>query len=51
MDSVGILGDFRATPGFQEYLEFGVVSGDLGAPKAFAQIANSSWSPFVSNTL
>ena len=25
------LGDFGATPGFQENLEFGAVSGDLGA--------------------
>ena len=31
----------EATPGFQENLEFGVVSGDLGASnRAIAQIAN-----------
>ena len=33
------LGDFGAMPDFQENLGFGVVSGDLGGQKAFAQIA------------
>ena len=32
------LGDFGAAPDFQENLGFGVVSGDLGGQKAFAQI-------------
>ena len=40
MNSVELLGDFGATPGFREYLGFGVVSGDLGLQKAFAQIAS-----------
>ena len=44
MNSVGIPGgDFGATPGFQENLEFGAVSGDLGPQKAFAQIAILSY--------
>ena len=34
------MGDFGLTPGFQENLEFGAVSGDLGPQKAVAQIAN-----------
>ena len=34
------LGDFGATPDFRENWGFGVVSGDLGGQKAFAQIAN-----------
>ena len=38
MNSVGIPGDFRATPDFRENWGFGVVSGDLGGQKAFAQI-------------
>ena len=33
------LGDFGAMLGFQENLGFGVVLGDLGTQKAFAQIA------------
>ena len=40
MNSVGIPGGFRATPGFQENLGFGVVSGDLGPQKALAQMAS-----------
>ena len=32
------LGDFGATLGFREIWVFGVVSGDLGPQKAFAQI-------------
>ena len=31
-------GDLGATPGFREIWVFGVVSGDLGPQKAFAQI-------------
>ena len=34
------LGDFGATPGFWKTWVFGVVSGDLGPQKAFAQIAS-----------
>ena len=41
MNSVGIPGGFRGNAGFRENLEFGVVSGDLGGQKAFAQIAIS----------
>ena len=37
------LGDFGATPDFRENLGFGVVSGDLGGQKAFAQIATVIW--------
>ena len=36
------LGDFGARLGFRENLWFGMVSGDLGPPKAFAQIATKS---------
>ena len=36
------LGDFGATPDFRENSVFGVVSGDLGGRKAFAQIATLS---------
>ena len=32
------LGDFGATPSFWKNLAFGVVSGDLGPQKVFAQI-------------
>ena len=39
MNSVGIPGGFRGNAGFRENLGFGVVSGDLGGQKAFAQIA------------
>ena len=35
------LGGFGATPDFQEVWVFGVVSGDLGPQKAFAQIATT----------
>ena len=41
MNSVGIPGGFRGKAGFWENLGFGVVSGDLGGRKAFAQIATS----------
>ena len=41
MNSVGIPGGFRGNAGFRENLGFGVVSGDLGGQKAFAQIARS----------
>ena len=41
MNSVGIPGGFRATPDFRENLGFGVVSGDFGGQKAFAQIATT----------
>ena len=40
MNSVGIPGDFGARPGFRENSGFGVVSGDLGPQKAFAQMTN-----------
>ena len=36
------LGDFGATPDFRENLGFGVVSGDSGGQKVFAQIARPS---------
>ena len=36
--SIDSVGDFGATPDFRENLGFGVVSGDLGGQKAFAQI-------------
>ena len=36
MNSVGIPEGFRARPGFRENLGFGVVSGDLGPQKNFA---------------
>ena len=48
MNSVGIPGGFRATPDFREKFWFGVVSGDLGGQKAFAQIARRRCF-FVSN--
>ena len=41
MNSVGIPGGFRGNAGFRENLGFGVVSGDLGGQKAFAQIARA----------
>ena len=40
MNSVGIHGGFRGNAGFRENLGFGVVLGDLGGQKAFAQIAS-----------
>ena len=47
MNSVGIPGGFRGNAGFSENLGFGLVSGDLGPQKAFAQIATEvlAWSP------
>ena len=39
MNSVGIPGGCLGNPGFREIWVFGVVSGDLGPQKAFAQIA------------
>ena len=42
MNSVGIPGGFGTTPGFRENLGFGVVLGDLGPQKAFAQIARNN---------
>ena len=41
MNSVEIPGRFRGNAGFSgKFAEFGVVSGDLGTQKAFAQIAS-----------
>ena len=37
LNLVGIPAGFGATPDFRENLGFGVVSGDLGGQKAFAQ--------------
>ena len=39
MNSEGIFGGFRGNAGFSGKLWVGVVSGDLGGQKAFAQIA------------
>ena len=39
-NSVGIPGGFRGNTGFSGKFGFGVVSGDLGGQRAFAQIAN-----------
>ena len=50
MNSVGIPGGFRGNAGFRENLGFGVVSGDLGGQKAFAQIIFVSVKYFARNS-
>ena len=42
MNSVGIPGGFRGNAGFRENLGFGVVSGDLGGQKAFAETSTKT---------
>ena len=51
MNSVGIPGGFRGEAGFSGKLGFGVVSGDLGPRKAFAQITTCHFWSYVAACL